>query len=439
MKLVIRSLVIAALLTSAWGHPESAWAAGGQRVFVERFYGPGTATLRRMVLTALDNQGAQLVSDAERGTAAVVLSGTLTRYRRSFVAVLTAKNPSGQELGRPGVWLGRTVPATLVVAGRNVERKVAATLARAPAGRGGDAVASEAPPKSDGNDQVDRILAEAGRAAKERKRAAASSDEEEEPPRRSRTRPDEPTVAASGDADEPASASLHSFDLTAGTHLYGRTFKYNQNYSGRQDAYEVSVVPSPALSLDYFFTPTLGITLGGEYAVGLSSEHVDGGGKHDTKALGYFVGGLYRYTAFARTELQGGVAYAVNSFSVTTDKADAMAPRLPGVEYKQVRAGGSIRYAATEQISLLGGASYLHLLGAGELATAYFPRATGHGGEGHGGVAFRFSTPKGLEARIMVDLRRYVFAMNSRPGDDHVAGGATDQYLGINVGVGYRP
>jgi hypothetical protein len=88
---------------------------------------------------------------------------------------------------------------------------------------------------------------------------------------------------------------------------------------------------------------------------------------------------------------------------------------------------------------VIGGASYLHILAMGELREAYFRRSTGHGGEGSAGVAFRLSFLEGLEARITADLRRYVFAMNSQPGDEHVAGGAVDQYIGINLSFGYRP
>jgi hypothetical protein len=456
MKLAIRSFVASIVLVSTWGHPESAWAKG-ERVFVERFDGPGTAPFRRMVLQALDDQGAWVVPAAQRSTAVIVLTGTVSRYRRVYVAVLSATGPDGEELGRPGTWLGRTVPATLVVARRNVDRKVGALLAQIPTTDHRDVAKASTEPvrdaKTDVNDEVDKILDEALGSPEAPSTVATTQEyEEEERPARARRGADEPSVSDDAEQDdepdgkddpeedEPIRPKLHALDLWVGTHFYGRSFQYNQNFSGRQDSYEAPVVPSAALSLDYFFANHVGVTLGGEYAVGLSSQQVQGGGTLQTKALGYFVGGMFRHVTSGGTELLAGLAYAVNRFEVTSDRTtDAMALRLPGVEYVQARMGGSIRFAANKDISLLGGANYLHLLSLGELTSAYFPRATGHGGEGHGGVAIRFAAQSGLEARVMVDLRRYVFAMNSMRTDEHVVGGAVDQYLGINVGIGYRP
>jgi hypothetical protein len=461
MKLAIRSFVAALVLMSTWGHSGPAWAKG-QKVFVERFSGPGTAPFRRMVLEALEDQGAWVVPEAQRSTAEVVLTGTLSRYRAAFIAVLAARDAGGEEIGRPGVWLGRTVPGTLVVARRNVERKVAAVLAHVPS-TDERTVAKAAVPStdertvakaakvparaatSDPNDEVDKILDEALERVEEQREPARTEEDEERPARparRVRTYEDEPSLSAADEAadeaDEPTRPKDHMFDLWVGSHFYGRSFKYNQNFSG-EETYEAPIVPSPALSLDYFFTPHVGVTVGGEYAVGVSSQQASGGGALDTKAFGYFLGTLFRYLPSARTELVAGLAYAVNRFEVTSDRAGPMALRLPGVEYEQARVGGSIRFAMFRNVSLLGGASYLHLLALGELARAYFPRATGHGGEGHGGVAIRLGARSALEARVMVDLRRYVFAMNSVPGDEHVVGGAVDQYLGLNVGLGYRP
>jgi hypothetical protein len=453
MKLAISSFVAAIVLISNWGFPQSAWARG-ERVFVEKFDGPGTAPFRRMVLQALEDQGAWVVSAAARSKAVIVLTGTVSRYRRVYVVSLSATGPDGEELGRPGTWLGRTVPAALVVARRNVDRKVGALLAQVPTtDQRAVAEASKEPvrdkepvraAKTDVNDEVDKLLDDALAAAEPT--TAATTEEYEDPDRPAKARrPSVSDDAVEGDAEEddpptrPKPPKLHPLDLWVGTHFYGRSFTYNQNFSGQQDSYEAPVVPSAALSLDYFFSRYVGVTLGGEYAVGLNSQQVQGGGTLQTKALGYFAGGNFRYVTAGRTELLAGLAYAVNRFEVTSSSTDAMALRLPRVEYVQARVGGSIRFAANKDISLLAGANYLHLLSVGELTTTYFPRATGHGGEGHGGVAIRFAGQSGFEARLMVDLRRYVFAMNSMRTDEHVVGGAVDQYLGVNVGIGYRP
>src|SRR5437773_1321487 len=132
MKGVIRSLITSAVLVSLWGHPEPAWAQKRQRVLVERFSGPGTVVLRKMVLICLDRQKAEVVGEDGRPT--VIISGSVTPVRRAFAAVVQAKDPQGRPLTKPGVWLGRTVRGALEVAVRNIERKVAVALAATPGG-----------------------------------------------------------------------------------------------------------------------------------------------------------------------------------------------------------------------------------------------------------------------------------------------------------------
>jgi hypothetical protein len=111
---------------------------------------------------------------------------------------------------------------------------------------------------------------------------------------------------------------------------------------------------------------------------------------------------------------------------------------VAGVNYEQVRVGGSVRVPLNDKAAIIGGANYLHLITMGQIKKEYFPNATGRGGEGFAGVAFALSWMKGLEGRVTADLRRYVFTLNPKVGDTRVAGGATDQYIGLNLGVAYR-
>jgi hypothetical protein len=74
----------------------------------------------------------------------------------------------------------------------------------------------------------------------------------------------------------------------------------------------------------------------------------------------------------------------------------------------------------------------------GELRDVYFPGATGRGGVGYAGFAFGLPWMTGLEARVVGDFRRYVFSMNSIKDDPRIAGGAVDQYMGVNILVGMR-
>jgi hypothetical protein len=474
MKVVLCSLIASVLLTSA-GHPEEVWARPGQRVVVERFTGPGTIAFRRVVLRTLDKLGVEAVPDG----APVLLRGAVTAYRRGFVAVLVAKAPNGRLLAPPGVWMGPTVGKALLRAAKALPRKLTMVLARAPRGGGGGPVAQgRAPARKESDDPfaglpgegagTKKVVAEASDERPSRTRAPSDeaeeaprrtrarteearaddeprparsrrSDDEEPPPRRSRGRGDEEDVASSADAPErPPSAGGPALDVEVGAHVYGRFFNYNQSFAGNQDGYLLPLVPSPALSVDYYVLPWLGISAGGEVAVGLASQHPEGGAAYQTTASGYFIGGKVRYLPSSTTELMGGVAYATNSFKLVAAPDDPNPPHVPAVDYRQVRLGTTARFVLGKQLSAVGGASYLHLLGIGELRDGYFPNATGHGGEGHAGLAFPLSSVKGLEVRVTADLRRYVFSMHSLPGDAHVAGGAVDQYIGANLSFGYR-
>jgi hypothetical protein len=269
------------------------------------------------------------------------------------------------------------------------------------------------------------------------KRKAADSDDEPPPRKRASKDEDEEAVSASADVEEGGRRGRQKLDLAFGAHVYRRDFSYNDNRQGGQQAYKLPAVPAPSLTIDYFFLPNIGATAGGEYSIALVSQ--DGmGNKYKTSSLGYFLGAKGRTFLSGGTELQAGLAYAVNSFKVLPAADDPMPPQVAGVLYEQVRVGGSARIPLSDKNAIIGGANYLHLLTMGAIKKDYFPKAKGRGGEGYAGLAFALSWMKGLEGRITADLRRYVFSLNPDPMDTRIAGGAVDQYIGLNLGVGYR-
>jgi hypothetical protein len=282
------------------------------------------------------------------------------------------------------------------------------------------------------------VAEEAPKPTKGRKaKKVAAAEESEKPAAASEA---DSTVSETA-AVESAPSSQKRLDLAIGAHVYGRNFTYNDSRAGKQQAYHLPAVPAPSLSLDYYVVPFLALTVGGEYSVALISED-SGGNRYKTSSLGYFAGVKGRYL-MGSSELTAGLAYAANSFKVTPEAGDQTPPEVAGVDYKQIRAGVGARIALGS-VALIGGGNYLHLLGIGELHDKYFPFSTGRGGEGFAGVAFGLPWMSGLEARITADLRRYVFAMNSAQSDlepkgpGRIAGGATDQYVGVNIAFGYR-
>ena len=53
-------------------------------------------------------------------------------------------------------------------------------------------------------------------------------------------------------------------------------------------------------------------------------------------------------------------------------------------------------------------------------------------------MVFPLTFYKGLEARVGADFRQVVFKFTPTTADARIAGGATDRYIGLNLGLGYN-
>ncbi|KAB2899572.1 MAG: hypothetical protein F9K40_10150 [Kofleriaceae bacterium] len=82
--------------------------------------------------------------------------------------------------------------------------------------------------------------------------------------------------------------------------------------------------------------------------------------------------------------------------------------------------------------TLLVRGGWRHLLGVGELED-WFPRQTGNGLDASVGAAIGLTRWLGAYARA--EVRHYFFAMNPEPGDENIAGGAVDTFLGGSIGL----
>jgi hypothetical protein len=454
MKGAICGLFASTLLLTLAAPGEALAEKKTQRVVVEKFSGPGTVRFRSMVLAVLSQRGAEIV-DIDKVTAteadlgllqvsdnyaavgkelkvAAFFGGTITGKGKKVAARLRGTSGDGKSLGQV-TWNAKSLAKLFAAVGANLSKKMGAMLSgTAPKV---EDVAGEPEPAGKSGGPV-----AAADEDEPRKKSKAAADSDDDPPTRSkraRGGDDETTVSASADEEEgPRLGGHNKLEISGGAHVYRRDFNYNDNIRGGQQAYKLPAVPAPALAVEYFFAPHFGVTAGGEYSVALISQDT-AGNKYKTSALAYSLGGKAR-TWFGTTEVGGQLAYAVNSFKVTPEAGDTSAPQVAGVNYEQIRVGATTRIPLTEKAAIVGGGSYLHLLSMGQIRKEYFPNASGRGGEGYAGLAFALSWMKGLEGRITADLRRYVFSMNPQHGDDRVAGGAVDQYIGLNLGVAYR-
>jgi hypothetical protein len=451
----------ASTLVGAIVHTPAAWAQKPKRVVVEQFSGTGADKFRIVVSRILVKGGVDIISDKKVATteadlgllqvsdnyaavskelkAGAFIDGTVTG-KKKLTARLRVKGPDGAPMGN-AIWQAKKLPALLKAVNATLSAKLATIFTNAAGGKQPEAAAAPAPVAAAAPAPADDTPPPPKAAAKKKK-----ADDEEPAPAEEKVAAADGEKAAPADADEPTvseeaepekPSKFHKLDLAAGAHVYGRTFSYNQNAVGRQQEYRLPVVPAPAISVEYFFTPLIGAQLTAEYSVALISQD-SAGNKYKTSSMAYSIGPRLRYN-MGSTELTGGVSYAMNSFKVVPETGDPTAPQVAGVEYKQVKVGGAARIAVTDKVAVVGGGNYLHLLGFGELQSdTYFPYATGRGGEGFAGLAFALPWMKGLEARGTLDLRRYVFDMHSQDADMRIAGGAVDQYVGVNILLGYR-
>jgi hypothetical protein len=424
----MKGLVTCALVLGSFvslGHAPAAGADPTRRVIVTPFGGTGVPRFREQTITALSKLGQQVVPDrnlsaavtrlrlkqpsdnyqslARELNATLFIEGFVTAKKSGPVsAQITAKNNRGEQVGR-AIWTAANLAALQTRVQQGLFVRVESILSAEPA------VRARAQP----GDALTRLSRRA------RPGSAGSTA----------------SLSAMADPEEEGERRSSTIDFYLGSQFYTRRFAYNQNVSGQQQGHRSAGVPAPNLLVDYFFMPSFGVSLGAEYSSPLVSQDRDGN-RHRTSSLGYSLGGKARFDIGG--DLTVGAAYGENRFSVSRDDSEPNPPQMADLSYRQLMLGSSIRFDLFgSRVAVIGGGNYLHLLGLGQLeSAAYFPRITGRGGEGYAGAAIPVNP--GFEVRVMANLRRYVFAMNNVQTDPRVAGGAVDQFLGVNLGVAYR-
>jgi hypothetical protein len=124
--------------------------------------------------------------------------------------------------------------------------------------------------------------------------------------------------------------------------------------------------------------------------------------------------------------------YAIQRLSFSSESEGVDAP-TPDVDYRMVRFGAGTELRVVQALLVGVDAAWLHLLSVGEVAH-WFPRATAGGFE----LALNLSYALGhrMFARLSTSYQRVVFDFHARPGDERVAGGASDQVFTASLGIG---
>lgn len=242
--------------------------------------------------------------------------------------------------------------------------------------------------------------------------------------------------ASRHDSSRPGDELL---DLGAGIELGGRHFAYTDPITSNLRPYELSGVPLLSVQGSLFPLRATGITfvkelgLHGSYgrAFALGSE-VEGGGRLETSWDRFSWGLRYRHS-FGDGLPVLGLGAGLGGLGFHFEGGEGLEGELPDVGYLFRRAGVDARFPG-ERSSVTLGLSYLDVFSGGEVQDR-FPGATADGLEAT--VGGSYSVSGGLEARLALSYTRFFYVMSPEVGDTHVAGGALDEYVGLQLGAAY--
>jgi hypothetical protein len=469
----------------------SAWAQK-KKVVLEQFSGPSSDRFRQLVQASLGKQDVEIISDkkvanAEADLGLIAVSDAYSAAAKqlgngAFVggsisgakkpkAKLVVKGADGGAIGEES-WTADNSQKLMAAIGENLDAKLGALLGGAGAGAVAttkDPPAEKAAAKSEKGPEKKKAAADDDEwQASDKKKASADSGDKKASDEGDKAEAQAEVRAESSDdgGDDTAGPRGMNLALAVGVKFLGRHFVYHDNLAGGQQDYKLPqtlmpYVPTPNLTIEFFPIKWVGAQLGGEYSVGLISKD-KAGDLYKTVAYAFQIG-VRGDVPVGPVALEPYVGYGVRVFRIDPLKDDPTPPQVAGVDYRHLRLGGGVRLPVMNgNLQLIAGGLYLHILSAGQITGRpsdeadstdksffFYPKKT-MGGEGFAGAIIRLPFVKGLDARITLDLRRIVYTfdygddlaaarMRAQSGKEpRVAGGATDQYIGLNVAAGYN-
>jgi hypothetical protein len=437
-----------------------------KRVVVEMFNkGPGPAKVRLAVIRGLLKNGIEVVPDKKvaaveadlglikvsdsrpavaRETKADAFVGGVVAAGRRPKARVVIRSAEGKTLGAAS-WQGRNIKQLIAMVNATAGAKLAPIVKSA---GGAPAVA-----RADTAESDPLGATSSRRATKEEEPAPEAegkkSKADEEAPAEAPENPEaDAEVAAEADEDEPGTTSKRArgqgLNVAFVLRMFSRSFSYSDSKRGGQQGYQapeekfigMPIVPMPGLAIEYF--PTAMVGAFGSYNRAIVGSKDSEGSVYKTSAYSWLVGAKGRIPV-SSLEIEPSVAYGSHVFKVSNFVDDPTRIQVAGVDYRHVRIGSDVRMPIGSGASLVAGGHYLYSMDAGDILNKEkFFDGNALGGEGSAGVVFPLSFYKGLEARVGADFRQVVFKFTPTTADARIAGGATDRYIGLNLGLGYN-
>jgi hypothetical protein len=236
----------------------------------------------------------------------------------------------------------------------------------------------------------------------------------------------------------PADDRMLSVEAAFGVGM--RHFSYTQRITTTLRAYDLAAAPMASVSavvypLAFTHVPVIrDFGISGDYARVFTFSSEDSMGTQVGSTWQSFdIGATQRIVVTRALVANVALGYGENAFQFDENLPGGTG-QLPSVNYRFVRAGADLRYELVSAFSVLGGGSYLDVLGTGYTGSL-FPRESVGGVEGHLGASYSFA--RNWEVSLRAAYLRFFYSADSVPGDTSVAGGALDEQTRIVGGFSY--
>ncbi len=393
-------------------------------VAIESFEGPQASKMRKSVIASLKKGKIKFIKKAKADAAGADLSTPEGRVKMGqetgAAAYITATVKRGKR------WTVNVVVYNLADGSEAGSKEFKARKPRALAGV----------IKKKAFSELKDILA----ATSAPKKAAVAAPPPKEEPEEEKE-PEEETPEAPEEPDTPSEPSEDpALIARVGMHLISRSLAYNDDVWGSLRPYDLGLAPAPGITLETYpgafvgggWMADIGLRVHYERSFGLESEDAQSNAFPTTYSL-LNVGALYRL-GLGPLSVKTGVGFFAQEFEI--DKSSvADPPDIPSVAYNGVDLGLSLGMDLG-LLELEAAFKYMVVFDTGEIEKSFFRDATADGY--YTALTIAYPLFAGLSADLTVDWTRFAFTFGPEVGDVFVAGGATDDYYGANVGVSYE-
>jgi len=217
-----------------------------------------------------------------------------------------------------------------------------------------------------------------------------------------------------------------------------RSLAYNQPITSSLGDYRLS--GAPMADIQFAFFPARAATaawpswfgIDARAQITLNAATLDRDGNQFKSRYDAFHLGLRARVPLGAHSVSAFSGYAMSRFAISPQDGRVSSP-TPSVDYRSIRSGLGGELALGDAWLLGLDAAWLSFLSVGDIGQ-WFPRASAGGLEVAMFGTFRMT--RGTFARVAATYQRTFFDFHSRPGDEFIAGGATDESLALSLGMG---